>query len=88
MPVFFRQGCRGKGGGRQRREGRRGCGGDERRGKNRRRMKADTEQHQLRTTAAGEADRARGERRETMLEDEEDRKNPHWRNGRVKEKKN
>lgn len=45
--------------------------------KNRRRMKADAEQHQLRTTAAGEPDRARNERRETMLEEGKDRKNPH-----------
>lgn len=49
-----------------------GCEGDEKRGENRRRMKADREQHQLRMTVAGEADRAQRERRETVLEDEGD----------------
>lgn len=56
--------------------------------KNRRRMKADAEQHQLRTTVAGEPDRAQRERGETMLEDGKDGKNPHWRNGRVGKKLN
>lgn len=85
MPVFFRQGCGGEGGGRRRRKDE--DGGDERKGKNKQRMKADAEKHQLRTTAAGEPDRARRERRETTLEEGKDRKNPHWRNGGV-EKKN
>lgn len=56
--------------------------------KNRRRMKADAEQHQLRTTAAGEPDRAHIERRETILGEGKDRKNPHWRNGGVGKKLN
>lgn len=54
--------------------------------KNRPRMKADTEQHQLKTTAAGEADRPQRERRETMVEEGNDRTNPHWRNGGVGKK--
>lgn len=86
MPVFFCQGCRREGGGRRRRRDE--DGEDERKGKNRRRMKADAEQHQLRTTADGEPDRARRERRETMLEEGKDRKNPHWRNGGVGKKLN
>lgn len=52
-------------------------------GEDRRRMKADAEQYQLRTTAAGEPDRAQRERKKAMLEEGKDRKNPHWRNGGV-----
>lgn len=52
-------------------------------GEGRRRMKADTEQYQLRTTAAGEPDRAQRERKKTMLEEGKDRANPHWRHGGV-----
>lgn len=65
---------------------REGWGGGGEEGKNMRRMKADTEQHQLRMTADGEPDRAQRERRETMLEEGEDRKNSHWRNGGVGKK--
>lgn len=85
MPVFFRPGCRAEeveGGG----EGKMRMGGMRGREKNKRRMKADAEKHQLKTTAAGEPDRARRERRETMLEERKDRKNPQWRNGGVGEK--
>lgn len=54
----------------------------ERKGKHKRRMKANVEKHQLRTTAAGEPDRARRERRETILEQGKQRKR-HWQNGGV-----
>lgn len=36
-------------------------------------MKADTENHQLRTTATGEPDRAWTEKRETMLGERKDK---------------
>lgn len=57
MPVFFRLGYRtgevGEGEGKMRMEAMRGRGE-----KNKQRMKADTEKHQLETTAAREPDRA------------------------------
>lgn len=59
-------------GGRRRRRRKDEDGGMRGREKNKRRMKADAEKHQLKTTAAGEPDRARRERRETMLEERKD----------------
>lgn len=68
MPVFFCQVCQAK-----------EVGGEgevkmrnERKGKNKQGMKADTENHQLRTTATIEPDRAWTERTETVLEERKD----------------